>query len=274
MTDANLVRVLQAQVKRKVGLVDYQVVRRGAESVRARFAALKGEGCGFAVVDALDDADLLSIGAACADMPLVTAGSGIAVGLPPNFGIKVGADSAAARLPKVGGFRAVVAGSCSTATLGQVAAMRAQHPAFQIDPLDLAKGTDVVGTVLAWAAPLLAKGPLLVFATAAPAEVKAAQAALGVERAGMLVEQALAAITKGLVALGVGRLIVAGGETAGAVVKALGVSGLRIGREIDPGVPWTVALRAESETKPLALALKSGNFGTPDFFLKAWSRLP
>jgi uncharacterized protein YgbK (DUF1537 family) len=274
MTDANLVRVLQSQVKRKVGLVDYQVVRRGANAIRARFGVLKGEGCGFAVVDALDDADLLSIGAACADMPLVTAGSGIAVGLPPNFGIRPGSDSAAARLPKVGGFQAVVAGSCSTATQGQVAAMRAQHPAFQVDPLELAKGTDVVGAALAWATPLLAKGPLLVYATAAPAEVKAAQAALGVDRAGALVEQALATITQGLVAQGVGRLIVAGGETAGAVVKAIGVKGLRIGQEIDPGVPWTVALRAASETQPLALALKSGNFGTPDFFLKAWSRLP
>ncbi len=270
MTDANLVRVLQAQTKRKVGLVDYDVVHRGAAAIRARFSALKAEGIGFAVVDALSDDDLISIGAACAGLPLVTAGSGIALGLPQNFPELAASGSRAAALPPTGGLRAVVAGSCSTASLGQVAAMRAQHPAFTVDPLDLAKGADVVGAALAWAAPKLIDGPVLVYATANPAEVKAAQAALGVEKAGALVEDALAAIAKGLVALGVGRLIVAGGETSGAVVKALGVKGLRIGPEIDPGVPWTAALGGD---RPLALALKSGNFGTPDFFLKAWDRL-
>jgi uncharacterized protein YgbK (DUF1537 family) len=117
------------------------------------------------------------------------------------------------------------------------------------------------------------KVPVLVYATAAPKQVQAAQQRHGVEKAGALVEGALAAIARGLVKLGVGRLIVAGGETSGAVVKALEVKGLRIGPEIDPGVPWTVALQ-DGARSPLALALKSGNFGTPDFFLKAWSRLP
>jgi uncharacterized protein YgbK (DUF1537 family) len=115
--------------------------------------------------------------------------------------------------------------------------------------------------------------PVLIYATTTPEEVRAAQADLGVERAGALVENALAAIAQGLVKLGVGQMIVAGGETSGAVVKALGVKGLRIGPEIDPGVPWTTTLPNEGD-RPLALALKSGNFGTPDFFLKAWSRLP
>ncbi|PKU25680.1 3-oxo-tetronate kinase [Telmatospirillum siberiense] len=274
MTDANLVRTLQAQVKRKVGLVDYQTVRRGSDAVRARFADLKGDGIGIAIVDALDDGDLLTIGAACADLPLVTAGSGIAVGLPQNFTDAIDLDGAAVTPSAGTGLRAVIAGSCSSATLGQVAAMRTRHPSFLIDPLELAKGVDVVGRALSWAAPLLPDGPVLIYATASPAEVKAAQTALGVDRAGMLIEQALAAIAKGLVVLGVDRLIVAGGETSGAVVKALDVKGLRIGREIDPGVPWTVTLRSsETGGKPLAMALKSGNFGTPDFFLKAWSHL-
>jgi uncharacterized protein YgbK (DUF1537 family) len=271
MTDANLVRVLQAQVSRKVGLVDFDVVRQGSNAIRDRFESLKAEGCGFAVVDALCDDDLLSIGAACADLPLITAGSGVALGLPQNFPERAGRVSEAAALPATGGLRAVIAGSCSTASLGQVAAMRARRPALAIDPMDLAKGVDVVSAALAWAAPLLADGPVLVYATANPAEVAAAQAALGRDKAGALVEDALALIARGLVALGVGQLIVAGGETSGAVVKALGVAGLRIGPEIDPGVPWTVALGGE---RPLALALKSGNFGTPDFFLKAWERLP
>jgi uncharacterized protein YgbK (DUF1537 family) len=273
MTDANLVRVLQAQAQRTVGLVDYDVVRQGAPAIRARFAALRAEGCGLAVVDALGDDDLLAIGAACADLPLVTAGSGLAIGVARNFADRglIDRQSRAAIPPATGGARAVIAGSCSAATLEQVAVLRARHPAFAVDPMALADGiADVVDAALAWAAPRLADGPVLIHASANPAAVKAAQAALGAERAGDLVEQALAAIARGLVALGVGRLIVAGGETSGAVVKALGVDGLRIGPEIDPGVPWTVTLGA----RPLALALKSGNFGSPDFFLKAWDVLP
>jgi len=116
----------------------------------------------------------------------------------------------------------------------------------------------------------LRSGPVLVYATEAPETVRAVQAQLGTERASELVEDALARITVGLVQRGVRRLIVAGGETSGAVVKALGVDGLRIGPEIDPGVPWTSSL---DDTRPLALALKSGNFGAPDFFVRAWSCL-
>jgi uncharacterized protein YgbK (DUF1537 family) len=275
MTDANLVRVLQQQVGRKVGLVEAATVARGAEAVRARFAALRADGVGIAVVDALADADLLAIGAACADLPLVTAGSGIALGLPQNFRAQglLRADASAEALPPTGGSRAVIAGSCSVATRGQVAAMRAVHPAFSVDPLALARGEDVVAAALAWARPLLTESPVLIYATAAPEAVRAAQARIGAQRAGSLVEDALARIAQGLVAHGVGQMIVAGGETAGAVVKALGVDGLRIGPQIDPGVPWTTTLRADPAGKPLALALKSGNFGTPDFFLKAWDFL-
>jgi uncharacterized protein YgbK (DUF1537 family) len=274
MTDANLVRFLQTQIEGKTGLVDYEVVRQGAEAIRARFAKLRAEGCNFAVPDAIGNDDLMAIGAACADLPLVTAGSGIALGLPQNFrrqGLLPDSQVADA-LPPTGGLRAVIAGSCSIATQGQVAAMREKHPAFKVDPLELAQGKDVAAEALAWAGSRLEKEPVLFYATAAPEVVQAVQARLGTERAGALVEDAFAAIARGIVALGVGQLIVAGGETAGAVVKALGVSGLRIGPEIDPGVPWTATL-AKAGKKPLALALKSGNFGTPDFFLKAWSKL-
>lgn len=275
MTDANLVRVLQQQVAGKVGLVEYATVSRGAQAIRERFTALRADNCRFAIVDALTNDDLLALGEACADMPLVTAGSGVALGLPPNFrrAGMLGSAVGAAALPATVGHRAVVAGSCSVATQAQVAAMKAQHPAFNVDPRALARGEDVVGEALDWAKPKLAAGPVLVYATSTPEEVRAVQAELGVEAAGALVEDALAAIAEGLVAAGVGQLIVAGGETSGAVVKALGVSGLRIGPEIDPGVPWTVALTADSSAPPIALALKSGNFGTTDFFLKAWERL-
>jgi uncharacterized protein YgbK (DUF1537 family) len=275
MTDPNLVRVLQQQVRGKVGLVDVEVVARGPAEIGARFAALREQGCHMAIVDAVSNHDLEAIGAACADLPLVTGGSGIALGLPENFRRRglLEQHQAADTLPDIGGARAVIAGSCSQATQRQVALMREQAPAFHVDPLALADGVDLVSEALAWAASHVGEQPLLIYATAAPETVQAVQAQLGVARAGSLVEEALAAIAQGLVALGVGQLIVAGGETSGAVVKALGVSGLRIGPEIDPGVPWTTALQAGHEAAPLALALKSGNFGSDDFFLKAWSRL-
>jgi uncharacterized protein YgbK (DUF1537 family) len=152
--------------------------------------------------------------------------------------------------------------------------MKARCPSFAVDPLALARGEDIVGQALRWAAPLLAEGPLLVYATASPAGVRQVQSLLGVDKAGAFVEAALAAIARGLVALGVDRLVVAGGETSGAVVHALGITRLHIGREIAPGVPWTVAERDGPANAPLLLALKSGNFGGADFFANAWEALP
>ncbi|MDN5874791.1 MAG: hypothetical protein L0H29_10470, partial [Sinobacteraceae bacterium] len=147
-------------------------------------------------------------------------------------------------------------------------------PAYAIDPMQLAAGAkavaDEVAAVMAWAAPLLSNGAVAVYATAPAASVKSAQKALGAQRAGALVEAALASVAQELVALGVRQLIVAGGETSGAVVTALNIDSLRIGPQIDPGVPWTVSLGGT----PIALALKSGNFGSADFFSKAWELLP
>lgn len=272
MTDSNLVRVLQRQTTRKVGLIAHNVVAGGATAIRARMQDLRDEGIGVAIVDAVSNADLMQIGAACADLPLVTAGSGIALGLPQNF-VAAGvldARAAADALDYPQGLRAVISGSCSTATQAQVAHwIAAGRPAFAVDPLRLAAGEDVAAEALAWATPLLAEGPPLIYATAHADSVKAVQAHIGAERAGMLVEQALATIAQGLVERGVRQLLVAGGETSGAVVTALGVTGLRIGPQIDPGVPWTVSIG----DAPLALALKSGNFGTVDFFTKAWGLL-
>lgn len=273
MRDANLVRVLQRQTARKVGLISHEAVAAGSTGVAARIAALRQEGVQIAVVDAVSNDDLLTIGAALADMPLVTAGSGIALGLPQNFkkaGL-LGAGGAADALQVPSGLRAVISGSCSVATNAQVADfIHAGGAAFAVDPIRLADGADVVGAALAWAEPHLLKGPPLIYATAAPEQVKAVQARLGVEKAGAMVEETLAAIAAGLVERGVRQLVVAGGETSGAVVKALGVEGLHIGPQIDPGVPWTTTLGGQ----PLALALKSGNFGSVDFFTKAWSLLP
>jgi uncharacterized protein YgbK (DUF1537 family) len=269
MIDPNLARVLARQTTHKVGLVPLTVVRRGAAAIRAGFDDLKRRGIRHAVVDAVADHDLLAIGEASAGLPLITGGSGIALGLPENFRrqglLKSSVEPAAARVD-IGGKTAVISGSCSTATLGQVAYMRARRPVFDIDPLRLAAGEDVASQALDWAEKQLAEAPILISASAAPQTVQEVQAKLGRDAAGTLVETALAKIAVGLVALGVRRLVIAGGETSGAVVQALGVRALRIGPQIDPGVPWTISLGGEA----VALALKSGNFGREDFFLSAF----
>ncbi|HEY3048951.1 MAG TPA: 3-oxo-tetronate kinase [Polaromonas sp.] len=272
MTDANLVRVLQAQCKRKVGLIDYRVVAQGEAAIRARIDQLKAEGIGAAVVDALSNDDLLRLGPALKGMPLVTAGSGVAIGLPQNFGITP--SSAASELPPTGGLQAVVSGSCSLATNRQVLAfIRAGRPALGIDPLRIAAGVDVAAEALAWAAPLIQKGPVLVYSTADSNAVKSVQGRLGVEEAGAMVERTIAAIARGLVERGVRQLVVAGGETSGACVQALNITQLQIGPQIDPGVPWCHASSDAADAKGLHLTLKSGNFGTDDFFTKAFTML-
>jgi uncharacterized protein YgbK (DUF1537 family) len=270
MTDSNLVRVLGRQSKGKVGLVPLEVVAAGAEAIARRFGELRGAGVRMAVVDAVTDNDLLVIGAACRDLKLVTGGSGIAIGLPENLrrGGLLPAASPETTLPPARGYAAVIAGSCSEATRDQVAHMSTHCPSFRIDPLD-ARSADQAIAALDWAGPRLADGPVLVYATASPDDVRKAQESLGVERAGAMVEVTLATVAKGLVQGGVGRMIVAGGETAGAVMQALGIRRLRIGPQIDPGVPWTMSL----DEPVLHLALKSGNFGSTDFFLKALDRL-
>jgi uncharacterized protein YgbK (DUF1537 family) len=272
MTDANLVRVLQRQTKAKVGLVPYGIVRQGAAAIRAAIAQLRADGVRNAIVDAVEDGHLVAIGTACADLTLVTGGSGIALGLPDNFrraGLLTRTGSAAT-MPPLRGYAAVIAGSCSQATREQVAAMQRRCPSMRIDPAELATGAArVVDRAVGWAATQGAKGPVLIYSTAAPDAVRAAQEAVGKARAATLVEDALAAIAKALVERGVRRLVVAGGETSGAVVGALGVRALAIGPQIDPGVPWTFTVPGE----PVGLALKSGNFGAEDFFLKALGML-
>jgi 3-dehydrotetronate 4-kinase len=273
MRDPSLVRVLQRQSRGRVGLVQQAAVTRGAAAIREAFAALRREGFAQAIVDAIEDRDLEAIGEAAADFKLITGGSGIALGLPENFRRRGLLGSGAAdTLPAISGPAAVLSGSCSTATLAQVAYMRERAPVFTIDAIAAAEG-GVVPEALAWAKPLLGDRPILISATATPDKVAEAQSRLGRERAGAVVEETLAAIARGLADAGVRRLVVAGGETAGAVVQALGVTGLRIGRQIDPGVPWTVSLPGSLGGPVLALALKSGNFGGPDFFLRAFSML-
>jgi 3-dehydrotetronate 4-kinase len=265
MTDANLVRVMQAQCRtRKVGLIEHAVIARGEAAVRERVQALQGQGVSFAIADAIADDDLRVLAAAASDLRLVVAGSGLAIGIPALHGLQPRAE--AAQLPPPRGARAIVSGSCSTATQAQVAAfIAAGGAAFAVDPLRLAAGDDVAQQALEWAQPQLGDKPLLVYATADAAAVKGVQATLGAARAGTLVEDCLARVAKGLVQAGVGQLVIAGGETSGACVQALDVDALRIGVQIDPGVPW-----CHAATQRIHLALKSGNFGGVDFFSRAF----
>ena len=276
MTDANLVRVLQGQCTGKVGLIDHQVVAQGASAIQARMAQLRSQGVRVAVVDAISNQDLMRLGPALHGMPLVTAGSGVAIGLPGNFGLAP--SSTASALPPAAGWQAVVSGSCSLATNRQVQAFIASgRPALAVDPLQIAArkaaGGDVVTDALAWAQPLLAKGPVLVYSSADVQAVKAVQGQLGAEASGHLVEHTLAAIARGLVGLGVRQLVLAGGETSGACVQALHITQLKIGPQIDPGVPWCHAQSDAAAGAGLHLTLKSGNFGSDDFFSKAFVQL-
>jgi uncharacterized protein YgbK (DUF1537 family) len=268
MTDANLVRVLSRQTAGGVGLVPFAVVEQGAGAIRQAMTRLGDAGRRWAIVDAVTDAQLMAIGEAVAPHALVTGGSGVAMGLPGNFRraglLPARADAAA--LPPAQGFAAVVAGSCSRATLGQIGLARDHVPVLELDALAMPDAAAMAAQALAWAEGRLEAGrPVVIAASAPPEKVAALQAKLGRDAAGALVEEAVATIAEGLVARGVGRLVVAGGETSGAVVQRLGVTALRIGPEIDPGVPWTYA-----EPRGIHLALKSGNFGARDFFLKAF----
>ncbi len=271
MRDSDLVKVLGAQTPNRVGLVSHETIREGAAAIRRALGALSESGVRHAVLDAVEDRDLTAIGEACADLPLITGGSGIAMGLPANFQrnglLQAGVE--AASLPPASGHAAVIAGSCSEATLGQIEHMKARHPAFFVDGEALGQGRDVAAEALAWAGPRLEEGPVLIYSSAEPARVAALQAAFGAEEAGAAIENCLARIAVGLLSASCRRLVVAGGETAGAVVGALEVKTLRIGPEIDPGVPWTASMG----DPPLHLALKSGNFGGRDFFTKAFARL-
>ncbi|MFZ3599671.1 3-oxo-tetronate kinase [Streptomyces sp. BH104] len=271
MTDSNLVSVLDAQTARPVGLIDHRAVAAGSEAITARIEELRGDGVGAAVVDAVSNDDLVRLGAAVAGLPLVTAGSGLAIGLPANWGIEPSPE--AAELPAASGHSAVVAGSVSAATNTQVREFLATgRPGFSVDPLRIAAGEDVAAEALAFAdAHLSSDGPVLVYSTESPDAVRDVQGRLGAAEAGELVERTLARIAQGLVERGVRRLVVAGGETSGAVVQALGLTGLRIGPQIDPGVPWCAAPLADGDT--LHITLKSGNFGGPDFFTASFGKL-
>lgn len=268
MTDANLVRVLQRQSSVPVGLARHKDVNAGARALAQHLQSLQDQGFGLAIVDAVSDQDLYTIGEACQDHMLITGGSGVALGLPANFERRglLHHKASAASLPNLDGRSLVVAGSCSKATNAQVAHWLQNHPGFQIEPMALYRGEPVVSQAIEFALAHLTQEPVLIYATDTPQAVAQVQTQIGVDQAGKLVEGALAEISAALVEQGVRKLICAGGETSGAIVTALGIQSLQVGPQIDPGVPW---MMTRSGAHPMALALKSGNFGSIDFFEKA-----
>ncbi len=280
MTDANLVRFLGQQLyggkQRKVGLIDYRAVAESPDAIRERVESLRSAGFSVAIADSISNDDLQRLAAALSDDAFVTAGSGLAIGLPAQWDIKTSPESA--RLPKATGRKAVISGSCSVATNAQVEHfVRAGRNARALDPINLARNSsEQIEQAIAWADALWDRDSdqiLLVYSTAKSAALKAAHEQLGVERSGELVERALSEIARAFVHRGVGQLVVAGGETAGICIRALDVEQMQIGPQIDPGVPWCHGTSPLAPLDGIHLALKSGNFGKNDFFTKAFGML-
>lgn len=270
MHDSNLVRVLARQSKTQIGLVDLATLSRGTEAVRARLAELSGKGIGAAIIDAVFDRDLETIGLVAAEHRLSVGASGIGLGLAHALVSTGKIKSAAASSDQgaaVGGAVACLAGSCSQATLQQVANAERIMPVLRLDPDRILTGANETQRALDWAKERLAQGPVLIASSATPTDVAALQARHGRDAAGHAIEQAMADIAEKLVKSGVRRLVVAGGETSGAVVDRLGIPGFLVGAEIAAGVP---VLRAvDAAAGEMLLALKSGNFGGAEFFSDA-----
>jgi len=271
MRDANLVRVLARQSRAAIGLVDLATVAGGADAIRARLATLAAAGIRAAIADAVFDRDLAPIGLAALDHRLSAGASGLGLGLARGLvatgRVRAAPSGSSAIGPSIGGPAACLAGSCSQATLAPVAAAEQAMPVLRLDPDALIADAAAADKALAWACQRLGDGPVLIATSAAPDAVAAVQARHGRDTAGHAIEQALATIADGLVDHGVSRLVIAGGETAGAVVDRLGLQAFVVGPEIAPGVP--VLRTAGGRNRDMVLALKSGNFGGVDFFTKA-----
>jgi 3-dehydrotetronate 4-kinase len=270
MHDSNLVRVLARQSKTKVGLVDLACIARGPDAVRAHLADLAAKGFGAAIADAVFASDLETIGKVALDHRVSVGASGLGLGiaraLVASGRVKSDTPNAVSEAP-VGGPAACLAGSCSQATLQQIAKAEQAMAVLHLDPDKVVTGKAEAQRALAWAKERLAKGPVLIASSSTPDQVAALQAQHGRDAAGHAIEQAMADIAEGLIQSGVRRLVVAGGETSGAVVDRLGIPGFLVGAEIAAGVPVLRAVGAKGGE--MLLALKSGNFGGPEFFSDA-----
>ncbi len=272
MTDSNLVSILSRQTSQKVGLVEYKDILAGPYAIRKAFDQLQKEDVAIAVTDVLNDEHLYFLGEAVKDFKLITGGSGIALGLPSQFKSRNNhqEETRAHSLPKVLGKELVLSGSCSEMTLAQVDEFSKKYSTLKLNPIELAENNSALANAVDWVIQAKGEEPILVYASAPPDAVKQAQKKLGRDLASSTVENALAKIALAAVQDGFRRIVVAGGETAGAVMSNLGIKGIMIGEQIDPGVPTTVSIGDPS----IGLVLKSGNFGSADFFEKAFKVMP
>ena len=272
MTDSNLVSILSRQTSQKVGLVEYKDILAGPYAIRKAFDQLQKEDVAIAVTDVLNDEHLYFLGEAVKDFKLITGGSGIALGLPSQFKSRNNhqEETRAHSLPKVLGKELVLSGSCSEMTLAQVDEFSKRYSTLKLNPIELAENNSALANAVNWVIQAKVEEPILVYASAPPDAVKQAQKKLGRDLASSTVENALAKIALAAVQNGFRRIVVAGGETAGAVVSNLGIKGIMIGEQIDPGVPTTVSIGDPS----IGLVLKSGNFGSANFFEKAFEVMP
>ncbi len=270
MHDANLVRVLQRQSKASIGLIDLMTVAQGSEAVSRARAELTAQGFGAAIVDAVFERDLEAIGDAAAQSTFSVGASGLGLGLARALARgRAGTSATAASLEAVGGRAAILAGSCSRATLEQIAAVESEIPVLRLSTQALIEDRGEIDRALGWAKDRIEAGPIVIASSEEPEQVAALQARYGREKSGHAIEHALAEIASQLVTFGVRRLVVAGGETSGAAVDRLGVSAFRLGPEIAPGVPLMRTVGRNGGD--LQMALKSGNFGGRDFFTRALS---
>ena len=271
MRQSCLVSLMSGQTKNTVDLIPWSIVNQGAEAIQRSAQKLSSHGCTYMVVDALQDEDLMSIGQSVKAHKLITGGSGVAIGLPQNYrdqGLIENAE--ASTMPEVFGKTLVIAGSCSMATRAQINHVKNKWPIYKVDPVSVIRSNTLMDDIADWVLKQPGNLPVLIYSSADPLEVAAVQKEYGGAKIGELIEKLYGELSVRMVSAGFTRLIVAGGETSGAVAGALGIKSLRIGPEIDPGVPWTESVN----TAPIALALKSGNFGCEAFFEKASDMLP
>jgi uncharacterized protein YgbK (DUF1537 family) len=259
MTDSYLPRLIAAQTPHPVKLVNWQRIRSGPKAVENELRNAAIEGVRHVVLDALDDDDLTTIARAVVGMAVVTGAAGLAGAL----GRVIRDDDRDApdfeAVPAPPGAAVILAGSCSKATLGQVAYARQQFASLRLDPRDVARPADLFDPALAWLLDHLGDEPVMLYSSA-PAEDRGPADASVAEQ----LEATMGALAKCAVAAGVRRVVVAGGETSGAVVDALGVKSVVVDAEADRGVPW-----CSTPDHQLSLLLKSGNFGQPDLLVRA-----
>ena len=271
MNDSNLMRLLSAQVSRRVGLADRIVVNSGVNSLKEKLISLKENDVPHVIVDAVADTDLDTIASACQDMDFITGGSALAMPLAEFYKAsgKISANDNSFMNKKLNTGSIILSGSCSEMTIIQVKNfIQRGAAAFQLDPIDLAENG--VKKVLDWLSSQDFTKNTIIYATSDPDTVKKVQAELGVDMAGKIVEQGLSECAIAARELGIKNFIIAGGETSGAITKALNIRQLDIGIEIAPGVPWTFSGKRNNQ---IALSLKSGNFGSEEFFTEALSKL-